>query len=182
MESVTLVHEGFGNVGGVLNAFRHHGIGHARTSSRAVCVTIVLNAFRHHGIGHRSSTTTPAGRWCAQRLPASWNRSLFHSRQQFLCVKVLNAFRHHGIGHVVRIPKAPGYPWCSTPSGIMESVTRPYRAEVVRRNRVLNAFRHHGIGHGVRLYRRAEAGFVLNAFRHHGIGHAGSAAGYYAIP
>jgi len=36
---------------------------------------------------------------------------------------------------------------CSTPSGIMESVTRRRRSRVRRVETVLNAFRHHGIGH-----------------------------------
>jgi len=59
---------------------------------------------------------------------------------------------------------------CSTPSGIMESVTRgtiPAAASVP----VLNAFRHHGIGHQIPRGDRVAAGQVLNAFRHHGIGH-----------
>jgi len=36
---------------------------------------------------------------------------------------------------------------CSTPSGIMESVTRRGGTGLVCRSAVLNAFRHHGIGH-----------------------------------
>jgi len=59
----------------------------------------VLNAFRHHGIGHPESIAPLAGCSRAQRLPASWNRSPRPS--VFVAASVL----------------------CSTPSGIMESVT-----------------------------------------------------------
>jgi len=83
----------------------------------------------------------------AQRLPASWNRSHHKAHRNSVSMFVLNAFRHHGIGHLAD-PVAPGayllvlnafrhhgighfdtddlaeYPaLCSTPSGIMESVT-----------------------------------------------------------
>jgi len=36
---------------------------------------------------------------------------------------VLNAFRHHGIGHLYLLSKGTIEEECSTPSGIMESVT-----------------------------------------------------------
>jgi len=108
---------------------------------------------------------------------------------------VLNAFRHHGIGHAVGLGKVSNIIECSTPSGIMESVTRqrncamenfPYVLNAFRhhgighryacrncRNTigVLNAFRHHGIGHGMKGWRGERKECVLNAFRHHGIGH-----------
>jgi len=41
---------------------------------------------------------------------------------------VLNAFRHHGIGHLIRYGGLAVPFGCSTPSGIMESVTRGPRA------------------------------------------------------
>jgi len=153
----------------------------------------VLNAFRHHGIGHQqksviytdpSGCSTPSGimesvtmgvrpvasaRTSAQRLPASWNRSLRPlerfgvetgcstpsgimesvtpaKRHHLLMLRVLNAFRHHGIGHDRTASMLKAESWCSTPSGIMESVTE--RRGLRRRvEEVLNAFRHHGIGH-----------------------------------
>jgi len=37
---------------------------------------------------------------------------------------VLNAFRHHGIGHTDTEDDVEGDNECSTPSGIMESVTQ----------------------------------------------------------
>jgi len=40
-----------------------------------------------------------------------------------LVAGVLNAFRHHGIGHKAFTNAAALTPSCSTPSGIMESVT-----------------------------------------------------------
>ena len=75
MESVTLRKGASGRGAGVLNAFRHHGIGH-----------ILL----------RLSMPPPP---CAQRLPASWNRSQRPSGDVARLQAVLNAFRHHGIGH-----------------------------------------------------------------------------------
>jgi len=36
----------------VLNAFRHHGIGHDQRGDYGAGGYLVLNAFRHHGIGH----------------------------------------------------------------------------------------------------------------------------------
>jgi len=67
----------------------------------------------------------------------------------------------------------PAGKMCSTPSGIMESVTLEEKQCDVQLY-VLNAFRHHGIGHQ-KLPRMGQApDGVLNAFRHHGIGHAES--------
>ena len=83
---------------------------------------------------------------------------------------MLNAFRHHGIGHYAAVFVNCRIFRCSTPSGIMESVTnfatltrnleesaqrlpaswnrsRPGVWPVAQRHNVLNAFRHHGIGH-----------------------------------
>jgi len=84
--------------------------------------------------------------------------------------EVLNAFRHHGIGHKATAKDFREINRCSTPSGIMESVT------VVLTDRlivlwVLNAFRHHGIGHLADPVAPGAYLLVLNAFRHHGIGH-----------
>jgi len=83
----------------------------------------VLNAFRHHGIGHKIihydpgrtlMCSTPSGimesvtkrdeegrcyKYGAQRLPASWNRSHLYDHSGITIATVLNAFRHHGIGH-----------------------------------------------------------------------------------
>jgi len=107
----------------------------------------VLNAFRHHGIGHEIHLCTRKHPESAQRLPASWNRShcqrvyervlrevlnafrhhgighLSASRLSCLTPCVLNAFRHHGIGHFPLSVRSTSATWCSTPSGIMESVT-----------------------------------------------------------
>jgi len=73
------------------------------------------------------ASAVPRSHHGAQRLPASWNRSPFvqggHQPQVF----VLNAFRHHGIGHAARAIAADYAKRCSTPSGIMESVTRTLR-------------------------------------------------------
>ena len=85
--------------------------------------TMVLNAFRHHGIGHVYCSKLPGWRY-----------------------HVLNAFRHHGIGHFLHRINILKSPVCSTPSGIMESVTPDHRYWR-KRALVLNAFRHHGIGH-----------------------------------
>ena len=91
---------------------------------RTYYIVIVLNAFRHHGIGHpgppnRCRSTSR----CAQRLPASWNRSQRDEVFRAFTIGVLNAFRHHGIGHN-KFEALNGFPQsCSTPSGIMESVT-----------------------------------------------------------
>jgi len=61
---------------------------------------------------------------------------------------VLNAFRHHGIGHIAGVMvKGQTLYTCSTPSGIMESVTIGRGVDRLRLTSVLNAFRHHGIGH-----------------------------------
>jgi len=60
----------------------------------------VLNAFRHHGIGHEAVPASKLGK-----------------------TEVLNAFRHHGIGHKKTAAEFFENPQCSTPSGIMESVT-----------------------------------------------------------
>jgi len=85
---------------------------------------------------------------------------------------VLNAFRHHGIGHVRFLEAFRLAQKCSTPSGIMESVTCVVIFVNAKEGRcstpsgimesvteaqpvsgmlpcVLNAFRHHGIGHGI---------------------------------
>ena len=130
----------------------------------------VLNAFRHHGIGHPALDRFHRPPTSAQRLPASWNRSQIYAKFFGFCYVVLNAFRHHGIGHPAR--RAGVLPGrrvlnafrhhgighkaltnadalmlpCSTPSGIMESVTHRRRISLLFRP-VLNAFRHHGIGH-----------------------------------
>jgi len=101
MESVTLVHEGFGNVGGVLNAFRHHGIGHAK---ELVIEHIIWPCSTPSGIMESVTfTVTSMARrvMSAQRLPASWNRSLACILSRAHKCLVLNAFRHHGIGHSV---------------------------------------------------------------------------------
>jgi len=156
----------------------------------------VLNAFRHHGIGHSWNCTGLMPPYaCAQRLPASWNRSRQIRPRFCRCQAVLNAFRHHGIGHRLQLCSHRFVIRCSTPSGIMESVTSPLGDDWCSPRRVLNAFRHHGIGHSTKALkalaisaacstpsgimesvtavakrsRRARA--VLNAFRHHGIGH-----------
>jgi len=89
---------------------------------------------------------------------------------------VLNAFRHHGIGHVAGLDKAETHQKCSTPSGIMESVTARSSCGIRSRGPVLNAFRHHGIGHQEGFQLRERMAEVLNAFRHHGIGHVVAAA------
>ena len=132
----------------VLNAFRHHGIGHQHLRRGGPGAGNVLNAFRHHGIGHfNCPPPTPTLRLGAQRLPASWNRSQAVLAMQYkknMCstpsgimesvtaqrgpggrlVRVLNAFRHHGIGHGTIEVGDKFLVTCSTPSGIMESVTR----------------------------------------------------------
>ena len=112
----------------MLNAFRHHGIGHALRSTYSAFVHNVLNAFRHHGIGHfRLAQHVYFDGVRAQRLPASWNRSRDPIKRSPFYNNVLNAFRHHGIGHppitVIRLRLTT----CSTPSGIMESVTHHHR-------------------------------------------------------
>jgi len=76
MESVTWAVDGDSVALDVLNAFRHHGIGHLSFLALLTEKFIVLNAFRHHGIGHTVS---------------------FFNCCEFFTV--LNAFRHHGIGH-----------------------------------------------------------------------------------
>jgi len=111
-----------------------------------VCEHQVLNAFRHHGIGHHGQKANMPDQPCAQRLPASWNRSLSsagvdlaagecstpsgimesvtsHLRLLRTFAIVLNAFRHHGIGHGTGARLSATCVLCSTPSGIMESVT-----------------------------------------------------------
>ena len=136
------------------------------------CQLLVLNAFRHHGIGHVSSLTHANAPNSAQRLPASWNRS-----------------------RTGTAAKRNDYVVCSTPSGIMESVTsgglrstrfsncaqrlpaswnrsRWLRRSLHLRQEVLNAFRHHGIGHRNQVPAGRRGDGVLNAFRHHGIGHS----------
>jgi len=60
---------------------------------------IVLNAFRHHGIGHEPNPLFFFTASSAQRLPASWNRSQAIIENSNKIGVVLNAFRHHGIGH-----------------------------------------------------------------------------------
>jgi len=59
----------------------------------------------------------------AQRLPASWNRSPSRKLWEERELEVLNAFRHHGIGHLFARIFSFSFGMCSTPSGIMESVT-----------------------------------------------------------
>jgi len=108
----------------VLNAFRHHGIGHRASARISAWSLVVLNAFRHHGIGHCLIVSQPSSLTLrAQRLPASWNRSRWPKSLYSHRRAVLNAFRHHGIGHKIDQSKRP------------------------RLRLVLNAFRHHGIGH-----------------------------------
>ena len=76
MESVTVQYLAVEPAGLVLNAFRHHGIGHPIFRILLLPPDSVLNAFRHHGIGHRYACCN-----CCNT------------------IGVLNAFRHHGIGH-----------------------------------------------------------------------------------
>jgi len=102
MESVTNAHPPRMLICGLCST--PSGIMESVTGVRAVTVddvASVLNAFRHHGIGH---------------LRCAWLRA-------FVQGGVLNAFRHHGIGHKNEQPPAPTSGACSTPSGIMESVT-----------------------------------------------------------
>ena len=167
----------------MLNAFRHHGIGHPGVRNehpsgikcstpsgimesvtraggympstakgaqrlpaswnrsrpehaRRLAVGSVLNAFRHHGIGHSSSNNITITTSRAQRLPASWNRSHCHGHQSRGGLQdVLNAFRHHGIGHWIATCIMIQARLCSTPSGIMESVTTSWVARSTSRSR-----------------------------------------------
>jgi len=109
--------------------------------------------------------------FCAQRLPASWNRS--QSPCWAVCFDHILCSTPSGIMESVtpRQRRARAVVIrCSTPSGIMESVTGLDCHDPTVES-VLNAFRHHGIGHrGPRGF-ASSAGHVLNAFRHHGIGH-----------
>jgi len=130
----------------VLNAFRHHGIGHVPCGTRrdkdGKCSTPsgIMESVTHCLTPFKGNYTS------AQRLPASWNRSRKARAFRLLFAVVLNAFRHHGIGHLriyaIRAQNAT----CSTPSGIMESVTGNIFL-LANCRFVLNAFRHHGIGH-----------------------------------
>ena len=132
----------------------------------------VLNAFRHHGIYRRRS-----GCWSsrfsvgAQRLSASRNISadtVRSDKRNYLSAQRLSASRNISDGR----PTAARSPsiQCSTPFGITEYIGRAADGGPVAFDPVLNAFRHHGI------YRRRLASqmvchmeIVLNAFRHHGI-------------
>ena len=87
---------------------------------------MVLNAFRHHGIGHDPDLSVWNDKGGAQRLPASWNRSHLYDHSGITIATVLNAFRHHGIGHIETEYCQYVLRMCSTPSGIMESVTAEY--------------------------------------------------------
>jgi len=107
----------------VLNAFRHHGIGHypirGGTAVSQMCST---PSGIMESVTPRSESESGAVR-SAQRLPASWNRSPVSPSTCTLMVSVLNAFRHHGIGHRRERVRDWHDRQCSTPSGIMESVT-----------------------------------------------------------
>ena len=60
----------------------------------------VLNAFRHHGIGHRRCG---CGRYASApcSTPSGIMESVTGERLKVgeVALHVLNAFRHHGIGH-----------------------------------------------------------------------------------
>ena len=120
----------------------------------------------------RSPASTRRARGCAQRLPASWNRSLGTIP---IFVFAEGCSTPSGIMESVTNAHPPRMlicGLCSTPSGIMESVTGVRAVTVDDVASVLNAFRHHGIGHLRCAWLRAFVqGGVLNAFRHHGIGH-----------
>jgi len=121
-------------------------------------VATVLNAFRHHGIGHGNweGARTYAG--SAQRLPASWNRSHIecescHTEQRcstpsgiMESVTIAGGEIDLNDDGAQRLPAS----WnrspanitttnastvCSTPSGIMESVTLPHQSQKIRPER-----------------------------------------------
>jgi len=180
-------------IAAVLNAFRHHGIGHEDDEEKPARA---LRCSTPSGIMESVTPANAAGGGsaaCAQRLPASWNRSpvcehyldagtpcstpsgIMESvtgsdRRYGHFPNVLNAFRHHGIGHAAEWQERRKGVACSTPSGIMESVTchldgdRQARRMCSTPSGIMESVTRSGA-------RRLGGGFVLNAFRHHGIGH-----------
>gem|GEM_PF-3126163 len=181
----------------VLNAFRHHGIGHDFLGrpldeqiacstpsgimesvtppwSRPCCTKIKCST--PSGI-MESVTRNPASAHrapkCAQRLPASWNRSqsVVAQRQHAFGLCSTPSGIMESVTSTSQEIAAP-LSACSTPSGIMESVTTVGFFNRCKFFAVLNAFRHHGIGHSHNDWCRSGHVEVLNAFRHHGIGHA----------
>ena len=107
----------------MLNAFRHHGIGHwyLACDPGMIDTCSTPSGIMESVTVHRRYARAPATG--AQRLPASWNRSL------------ASRGTSSAMGE------------CSTPSGIMESVTAHAAPHAAAAAVVLNAFRHHGIGH-----------------------------------
>ena len=154
----------------VLNAFRHHGIGHGLAGVLRKSFQLVLNAFRHHGIGHSGPSraivgllecSTPSGimesvtfwgvPFNAEYEECSTPSGIMESvtfRCQCGALPQPGAQRLPASWNRSRqLGRREDLRWqCSTPSGIMESVTRREGHGSGHKN-VLNAFRHHGIGH-----------------------------------
>ena len=150
------------------------GIMESVTYCPRVCALSAIRAQRLPASWNRSRISPPATcrpARCAQRLPASWNRSLLRrNNAMFNCTCSTPSGIMESVTKSCLVWVKPQM-GCSTPSGIMESVTRNQVPAGRGGDAVLNAFRHHGIGHARRAGRGRASQPVLNAFRHHGIGH-----------
>ncbi len=113
---------------------------------------VVLNAFRHHRGRHDRLRRAPAvDAFCAQRLSASQRSARDSVPHALNAVEVLNAFRHHRGRHAAACTIIAGeLEMCSTPFGITEVGTGRKRPRARRSRDVLNAFRHHRGRHASR--------------------------------
>ena len=136
-----------GSVHRLLNARRRHRLDHQRRLSHADGPSL-LNARRRHRLDHRRSAERVSPARAAQRPKASSSRSRRAVRQRGRPQGLLNARRRHRLDHPPMSDRLHGGSTsCSTPEGVIVSITTRRRSVIGSTAELLNARRRHRLDH-----------------------------------